>query len=94
MLHLTEIKCIDQLGFYGYFYVNARRPLRNINNVMQNPYVPDGLRLVIDDQYFRPVEIRGSLRPITYLYHKYFKKYFRNGYRVNWEKELKKYLTN
>ena len=88
MLHLTEIKCVDYTGeWYGYFYVNARKPLRNIKDVDNNNFVPDGLRLVIDDQYYTPVSINGTLDPFTYIWRKYFKKHFHFGYRVNWEKE-------
>lgn len=94
MLHLTEIKCLDKQGLYNYFYVNARCPLRNLKNALQSPFVPDGLRIIILDKELSPIQICGSLDPITYLYRKYFKRYFVNGYRINWEKELKKYLTN
>lgn len=89
--HFTEIKCTNEFhDWYGYFYINAYKPLRNQNNALNNSYVPDGFRLILMDQYWTPVEIRGNFGFIGYIYKKYFKRYFHLGYRVNWEKELKK----
>lgn len=87
MLHLTEIKCVDNAGKnYGYFYVNARLPLRSLKHV-DGYHVPDALRLVIYENNWTPVDICGSLGLFTYLYRKYIKKSFPHGRRINWEKE-------
>lgn len=89
MFHFTEIKCRDWTGEWnGYFYVNARRPLRKVQDI-DAYHVPDGARLIIDDNSWEPVEIT-NLSIFQYIYRKYFKRYFRFGYRVNWEKELKR----
>ena len=95
MFHFTEIICRDWTGEWNcYFYVNAKKALRNVKNVLDNRYVPDGLRLVIEEYQYEPYQICGNIGLFTYLYRKYLKKGFRFGYRVNWEKELKKYLES
>ena len=90
-LNLYEIQCLDYTGEWtGYFYVHSFKTLRHKKDTIKSGYVPDGLRLVIDDQYWTPVTIM-SLNPFVYFWKKYIKKYFHYGWRVNWEKELKKY---
>lgn len=90
MLYLTEIKCFDYSGEWtGYFYVYARRPIRNLKDIMTNK-MPNGLRLVLEDQYWTPYAYCGTLNPFTFIFRKYFKKRFSYGWRINWEKEAKK----
>lgn len=90
MCYFTEIRCRDWTGdWYGYFYTIARRPIRKLQDI-NSFYIPDGLRLIIYDYSWEPVEVNSNLSIFQYIYRKYFKKSFRFGYRVNWEKELKK----
>ena len=56
--------------------------------------VPDVMRIVVDDREEKPIKIRPIHNIFEYIDKKYFKKVetFRMGYRVNWEKEMKKML--
>jgi hypothetical protein len=89
-----ELKGIDRLGFFTYYYFYSPRPIRNPKIALQRGYAPDAMRIVFDDRDENPVRIRFMHNIFEYIYKKYFKKAgtFRLGYRVNWEKEMKKIL--
>lgn len=89
-----ELKCLDDLGFYTYYYFYSPRAIRNPKMALDNGYAPDALRILIDDRGEGVCQIRFVHNIFEYLYKKYFKKAgtFRLGYRVDWEKEMKKYL--
>lgn len=89
-----ELKGKDKLGFYTYYYFYSPRTPRNPKTALQRGYAPDALRIVIDDRYESPIEIRFMHNIFEYIYKKYFKKAgtFRLGYRVDWEKEIKEIL--
>ena len=91
-----ELKCLDNLGFYAYYYFYSPRTIRNPKTAINSGYAPDGMRIVVDDSYHEPVSVRFMHNPLEYIYLKYFKKAgtFHLGYRVNWEKEIKNYLTD
>lgn len=86
-----ELKCLDNLGFYAYYYFYSPRAIRNPKTAINSGYAPDGMRIVVDDSYHEPVSVRFMNNPLEYIYLKYFKKAgtFHLGYRVNWEKEIK-----
>lgn len=89
-----ELKCLDKMGFYTYYYFYSPRAIRNPKSALYNGYAPDGMRIIVEDRDESPVAVRFMHNPFEYLYLKYFKKAgtFRLGYRVNWKKELKNYL--
>lgn len=91
-----ELTCLDSFGFYTYYYFYSPRAIRNPKSALQNGYAPDALRVIVDYREEPPISIRFMYNPLEYLYKKYFKKQstFSCGYRVNWEKENKKYLKN
>lgn len=91
-----ELTCIDSQGFFTYYYFYSHRAIRNLKVVLNSGYAPDGMRLIVDDREENPVTIRFIHNIFEYIYLKYFKKRrtFIFGYRVDWEKELKKYLSN
>ena len=89
-LNLYEIQCLDYANnWIGYFYVHSFKTLRHKKDSIKNGYVPNGLRFIINDQYWAPTKVT-PLNPFVYFWKKYIKKYFYFGWRVNWEKELKK----
>jgi hypothetical protein len=89
-----ELKGMDKMGFYTYYYFYSPRTPRNPKTALQNGYAPDAMRIVFDDRYESPIEIKFMHNIFEYIYKKYFKKAgtFRLGYRVDWEKEIKKIL--
>ena len=91
-----ELTCVDFQGFFTYYYFYSPRTIRNLKVALNNGYAPDRVRLIIDDGEESPVTIRFMHNIFEYIYLKYFKKRrtFIFGYRVDWEKELKKYLNN
>lgn len=94
-----ELKCLDKMGFYTYYYFYSPRTIRNLKKVLNRGYASDAMRLVIDDREESPIEIKFIHNIFEYIYKKYFKKAgtFKLGYRVDWKKERKKYkkeLTN
>ena len=89
-----ELKCMDRQGFYTYYYFYSPRTIRNPKMALNNGYASDAMRIIIDDREEEPITIRFMHNIFEYVYLKYFKKAgnFYLGYRVNWEKENKKYL--
>ena len=89
-----ELKCMDWMGFYTYYYFYSPRAIRNPKMALNRGYASDAMRLVVDDREENPIEIRPMHNIFEYIYKKYFKKAgtFRLGYRVDWEKERKKIL--
>ena len=88
-----ELKCMDKMGFYTYYYFYSPRAICNPKVALKRGYASDAMRLVVDDREESPIEIR-FIDMFEYIYKKYFKKAgtFRLGYRVDWEKEMKKIL--
>lgn len=91
-----ELKCMDRMGFYTYYYFYSPRIIRYPKIALNRGYAPDAMRLVIDDKEESPLEIKFIHNIFKYIYKKYFKKAgtFILGYRVDWEKERKKILKN
>lgn len=92
-----ELECLDYSGeWYEYYYFYSPRAIRNPKSALKNGYAPDGMRIIVEDRESHPVRVRFMHNIFEYIYLKYFKKRatFKFGYRVNWEEELKKYLTN
>lgn len=91
-----ELKCIDWMGFYTYYYFYSPRAICNPKMALNRGYASDAMRLVIDDREESPIEIRFIYNIFEYIYKKHFKKAgtFRLGYRVDWEKERKKFLKD
>lgn len=89
-----ELKCLDRTGFYTYYYFYSPRAIRNPKIALNNGYASDAMRFVVDNREENPIEIRFVHNVFEYIYKKYFKKAgtFRLGYRVDWEKEIKKFL--
>lgn len=89
-----ELKCMDECGFYTYYYFYSPRAPRNPKTALNSGYAPDAMRIVVDDREEEPKEIRFVHNPFEYIYKKYLKKAgtFRLGYRVDWEKEIEKIL--
>lgn len=89
-----ELTCLDKQGFHVYYYFYSPRTIRNPKAALNSGYAPDGLRILVDDRYETPVEVRFMHNIFEYIYLKYFKKVgtFHLGYRVNWEKERKEDL--
>lgn len=85
-----ELRCIDHTGMYAYYYFYSSRAIRNPAGALRSGYAPDAMRLVVDDRKDNPIGIRLMHNIFEYFYNKYFKKYFSLGYRVDWEKEIKK----
>lgn len=87
-----ELKCMDVMGFYTYYYFYSPHAIRNSKTALKRGYTPDGMRIVVDDREEHPIEIRFMHNIFEYIYKKYFKKAgtFRLGYRVDWEKEFEK----
>lgn len=91
-----EMKCMDDFGFYTYYYFYSPRAIRNPKSALKYGYAPDSLRLLIDDREESPIEICFMHNIFEYIYKKYFKKAgtFHLGYRVNWKKEWKEIFKN
>ena len=91
-----ELKCMDRMGFYTYYYFYSPRAIRNPKMALNRGYASDDMRLVVDDREERPIEIRFMHNIFEYIYKKYFKKggTFNLGYRVDWEEYRKKYLAD
>jgi len=89
-----ELECVDWFGFSTYYYFYSPRAIRNPKMALNRGYASDAMRLVVDDREESPIEIRSMHNIFEYIYKKYFKKAgtFRMGYRVDWEKEMKKIL--
>lgn len=87
-----ELTCIDKMDFFTYYYFYSPRAIRNPKTALNHGYAPDAMRLVVDDREESPVVIRPMHNIFEYIYKKYFKKAgtFTFGYRVDWEKEIKK----
>lgn len=68
--------------------------IHNPKMALNHGYAPDVMRLVVDDREENPIKIRPIHNIFEYIYKKYLKKAgtFRMGYRVDWEKEMKKML--
>lgn len=90
MSNFYELKCMDRMSFYTYYYFYSPHAIRNPKTALNNGYAPDAMRLVVDDREENPIEIR-PIPIFEYFYNKYFKKAgtFRLGYRIDWEKEIK-----
>ena len=90
-----ELKCMDRMGFYTYYYFYSPRAIRNPKMALNRGYAPDAMRLVVDDREETPIKIRFMHNIFEYIYKKYFKTAtFRLGYRVDWGKEMKKILKD
>lgn len=89
-----ELECVDWFDFSTYYYFYSPREIRNLKAALNHGCAPDAMRLVIDDREEKPIKIRSIHNIFEYIYKKYFKKAgtFRMGYRVDWEKEMKKIL--
>ena len=83
-----ELKCMDRMGFYTYYYFYSPRAIRNAKVALNHGYAPDAMRIVVDDREESPVEVRFMHNVFEYFYNKYFKKAgtFKSGERVDWEK--------
>lgn len=85
-MYFYEIKCrCDYDDWYKYFYVTSAFILNSLKDTTTNK-VPDKIRLLIEDRYLHPVEIK-RINVIEYLYDKYLKKDFHLGNKIDWEKE-------
>ena len=91
-----ELECVDWFGFSTYYYFYSSREIRDIKTALNRGYAPDAIRIVVDDREEKPIKIRSMHNIFEYIYKKYFKKAgtFRMGYRVDWEKEMKKILKD
>ena len=91
---LYELECVDWFGFRTYYYFYSPREIRNLKAALNHGCAPDAMRLVIDDREEKRIKIRSIHNIFEYIYKKYFKEAgtFRMGYRVDWEKEMKKIL--
>ena len=89
-----ELECLDRFGFSTYYYFYNPREIRNLKTALNRGCAPDAMRMVVDDREDNPIKIRSIHNIFKYIYKKYFKKAgtFRMGYRVDWEKEIKKIL--
>lgn len=87
-----ELKCMNEMGFYTYYYFYSPCVIHNFKTALNCGCAPDAMRIVVDDREESPIEIRFIHNVFEYIYKKYFKKAgtFRLGYRVDWEKEIKK----
>ena len=94
MSRFYELECIDRFDFSTYYYFYSPREIRNLKTVLNRDCAPDAMRIIVDDREDNPIKIRSIHNIFTYIYKKYFKKAgtFRMGYRVDWEKEMKKFL--
>ena len=92
MSRFYELECIDWFGFSTYYYFYSPREIRNLKTTLNRGCAPDAMRIVVDDREDNPIKIRSIHNIFKYIYKKYFKKAgtFRMGYRVDWEKEIKK----
>ena len=89
-----ELECVDRVGRSIYYNIYSPRAIRNPKMALNRGYAPDAMRLVVDDREEKPIKIRFMHNIFEYIYKKYFKQAntFRMGYRVDWEKEMKKIL--
>lgn len=89
-----ELECIDWFGFSTYYYFYSPREISNLKTALNRGCAPDAMRIVVDDREDNPIKIRSIHNIFKYIYKKHFKKAgtFRMGYRVDWEKEIKKIL--
>lgn len=96
MSRFYELECIDWFGFSTYYYFYSHREICNLKTALNRGYAPDAMRMVVDDREDNPIKIRSIHNIFKYIYKKYFKKAgtFRMGYRVDWEKEIKKILKD
>lgn len=91
-----ELECVDWFGFSTYYYFYSHCAISNLKTALNRGCAPDGMRIVVDDREDNPIKIRSIHNIFEYIYKKYFKKAgtFRMGYRVDWEKEIKKFLKD
>ncbi|MDY5068253.1 MAG: hypothetical protein SPE58_05880 [Lactobacillus johnsonii] len=91
-----ELECVDRFGFSTYYYFYSHCAISNLKTALNRGRAPDAMRIVVDDREETPIKIRVIHNIFEYIYKKYFKKAgtFRMGYRVDWEKEIKKFLKD
>lgn len=91
-----ELECLDWFGFSTYYYFYSPREIRNPKTALNRGCAPDAMRIIVDDREEEPIKIRSIHNIFEYIYKKYFKKAgtFRMGYRVDWEKEMEKFLKD
>ena len=82
-----EIQCRCKYDdWYKYIYISSPSALRSVKEIATNNKIPEKVKLLIDDRYLYPVQVR-VMNVFEYLYYKYIKKEFHLGARVDWEKE-------
>lgn len=91
-----ELECLDWFGFSTYYYFYSHREIRSPKTALNRGCAPDAMRIIVDDREEEPIKIRVIHNIFEYIYKKYFKKAgtFKMGYRVDWEKEIKKFLKD
>ena len=91
-----ELECMDGFGFGTYYYFYSPRVICSLKTALNYGNAPKAMIIVIDDREEMPIKIRSIHNIFEYIYKKYFKKAgtFRMGYRVDWEKEIKKILKD
>ena len=77
-----EMKCMDNFGFYTYYYFYSPRAIRNPKSALKYGYAPDSLRLLIDDREESPIEVRFMHNIFEYIYKKYFKRPYPNSMEI------------
>ena len=89
-----ELECVDWFDFSTYYYFYSPRVICSLKTALNYGNAPRAMIIVIDDREEKPIKIRSIHNIFEYIYKKYFKKAgtFRMGYRVDWEKEMKKIL--
>lgn len=69
-----ELKCVNNIGVYTYYYFYSPRAIRNPKMAIKSGYAPDSVRLSIEYKEETPVAVKFMFNPLEYLYKKYFKK--------------------
>lgn len=85
-MYFYEIKCACLFDdWYRYLYTTSRFPIRSLKDVTDTNKLSKEIRIVIDDLYLFPVEVK-IMNLFKYVYCKYIKKYFHFGMKITWEK--------
>lgn len=82
-----EIEYIDNIMGHSYYVYLEIFDKINLYVVQSNIYpLPTYLRLLVDDRDLTAVNL-NKINIFQFTYRKYFKKHFKWGWRLNWEKE-------
>lgn len=83
-MYFYEIKCKSEYSNNRYLFLRTFIPIRKFAD-LDTDIIPMRFKSYIYCYCLEPVKITAMGR-FRYFYHKYFKKHFLNGKKVNWKK--------